>query len=186
GYVRALRRRRAALSFPGPVLPRRLRRDPRAEVAPQPEDRGSCRRRGRPGAPRTLHPGGPPFRPPVRRGRQGPLAAGARRRRPGTGKAAGPGVWETGGSCCAAKRCFAEQDGRRKAKGEREEAIMRRAGAALALVLAAASCGPASGGLRPVGTADAENACPGGRRSWNLEISDQRADRGDSDRVREL
>jgi len=63
---------------------------------------------------------------------------------------------------------------------------MRRAGAALALVLAAASCGPASGGLRPVGTADAENACPGGRRSWNLEISDQRADRGDSDRVREL
>lgn len=55
-----------------------------------------------------------------------------------------------------------------------------------ALVLSALSCGPASSGLKPVGAADTETACPGGRRIWNLEVSDQRADRGDSERVREL
>jgi hypothetical protein len=63
---------------------------------------------------------------------------------------------------------------------------LREACALLMLVLSASSCGPASSGLKPVGMADAQTACPGGRRSWSLEITDQRADRGDSDRVREL
>lgn len=54
------------------------------------------------------------------------------------------------------------------------------------LVLQAAACGPASTGLKPVGAADTETACPGGRKVWNLEISDQRADRSDSERVRDL
>jgi hypothetical protein len=76
------------------------------------------------------------------------------------------------------------------AQGEGEETIVRVAGRSdwwmVALVLAAASCGPASSGLKPVGEPDAGNACPGGRRIWNLEIADLRAERSDTDRVREL
>jgi uncharacterized lipoprotein YmbA len=66
------------------------------------------------------------------------------------------------------------------------KALARRRPLLAALVLLAASCGPASSGLKPVGAADTEAACPGGRTLWNLEINDQRADRSDSDRVRDL
>jgi hypothetical protein len=48
---------------------------------------------------------------------------------------------------------------------------------------AAVSCAPATSGLKPVGASEAETACPGGRRAWNLTITDLRAERKDSDRV---
>jgi hypothetical protein len=63
-----------------------------------------------------------------------------------------------------------------------------RGGAWLAFGIAslALSCGPASGGLKPVGTAEPQTACPGGRIVWNLEITDLRAERSDTSRVQDL
>jgi len=54
------------------------------------------------------------------------------------------------------------------------------------LLLATISCAPATSGLKPVGASEAETACPGGRRTWNLAITDLRAERKDSDRVLSL
>lgn len=54
------------------------------------------------------------------------------------------------------------------------------------LLLTAVSCAPATSGLKPVGASEAETACPGGRRTWNLAITDLRAERKDSDRVLSL
>ena len=51
------------------------------------------------------------------------------------------------------------------------------------LLVAAVSCAPATSGLKPFGASEAETACPGGRRTWNLAIMDLRADRKDTDRV---
>lgn len=56
----------------------------------------------------------------------------------------------------------------------------------LLLLLSAASCAPASSGLKPVGAAEAQNACPGGRLTWNVAITDLRAERKDTDRVNSL
>lgn len=53
----------------------------------------------------------------------------------------------------------------------------------LLLLLYAASCAPATSGLKPVGASEAQNACPGGRLTWNLAITDLRAERKDTDRV---
>lgn len=55
----------------------------------------------------------------------------------------------------------------------------------LACVVAALglSCAPS---VRPVSTPDPEVSCPAGRITWNLEISDQRAERPDSDRLTAL
>jgi hypothetical protein len=53
-------------------------------------------------------------------------------------------------------------------------------------VLAAVACGPASSGIKPIGAADAQTGCPGGRRVWNLQLTDLRAERGDSARVLDL
>jgi hypothetical protein len=50
------------------------------------------------------------------------------------------------------------------------------------LALLAASCS-ATAGLKPVTRSDSEVPCPGGRLFWTLEISDQRAERADSERV---
>jgi hypothetical protein len=46
----------------------------------------------------------------------------------------------------------------------------------------AASCS-ATAGLKPVNQRDPEVPCPGGRLFWNLQISDQRAEPRDSERV---
>ena len=58
--------------------------------------------------------------------------------------------------------------------------------AGASLLLAVASCAPASKDLKPVGASDTSTACPGGRLSWKLQISDLRADRADSERVAAL
>ncbi len=50
----------------------------------------------------------------------------------------------------------------------------------LGLALAALSCGSATKGLKPIATPDSGVPCPGGSLVWNLEISDQRANRSDS------
>jgi len=42
----------------------------------------------------------------------------------------------------------------------------------------AVSCGTSS--IKPIAAADPEVSCPGGMLAWNLQISDQRADRRDS------
>lgn len=52
----------------------------------------------------------------------------------------------------------------------------------LSLILAAAACS-ATAGLKPVHDADPQVACPGGRLTWSLQITDQRADRQDSARL---
>ena len=54
---------------------------------------------------------------------------------------------------------------------------------ALFLLASAISCAPASSGLKPVGASEAQEACPGGRRAWNLSITDLRAERKDTERV---
>ena len=56
-----------------------------------------------------------------------------------------------------------------KAKG----GAMRRF--TMLFLAAAVSCAPATSGLKPVGASEAETACPGGRRAWNLAITDLRA-----------
>src|SRR5262249_18659620 len=68
----------------------------------------------------------------------------------------------------------------REAGGESHEEGLRKL---TLLLLAAISCAPATSGLKPVGASEAETACPGGRRTWNLAISDLRAERKDSERV---
>jgi hypothetical protein len=52
----------------------------------------------------------------------------------------------------------------------------------LGLALAALSCN-SSQGLKPVTAPDSAVPCPGGQLVWNLEITDQRARRADSDRL---
>ncbi|HKA36263.1 MAG TPA: hypothetical protein VKH43_05550 [Thermoanaerobaculia bacterium] len=54
------------------------------------------------------------------------------------------------------------------------------------LLLTAISCAPATSGLKPVGASEAQTACPGGRRAWNLAITDLRAERKDSERVQSI
>ena len=51
----------------------------------------------------------------------------------------------------------------------------------LAAALAVSCGGTAS--LKPVSAPDPEIACPGGRLAWNLQISDQRASKTDSERL---
>ncbi len=58
---------------------------------------------------------------------------------------------------------------------------MRR-GLALGLACLALSCS-ATTGLKPVVDTDPEVSCPAGQGAWNVEIADQRADRGDSQRL---
>ncbi len=52
----------------------------------------------------------------------------------------------------------------------------------IVLAFAAVACS-ATAGLKPVNQRDPEVACPGGRLFWNLEISDQRAEPRDSERI---
>ncbi|HSS43867.1 MAG TPA: hypothetical protein VLO07_00895 [Thermoanaerobaculia bacterium] len=44
-------------------------------------------------------------------------------------------------------------------------------------------CCSATAGLKPVLDRDPGVSCPGGQTAWNLQIADQRAERGDSDRL---
>jgi len=52
----------------------------------------------------------------------------------------------------------------------------------LGLVLAALSC-TSTQGLKPIAAPDSAVPCPAGQLVWNLEITDQRARRADSDRL---
>lgn len=52
--------------------------------------------------------------------------------------------------------------------------------------LASLSCGAATQGLKPISAPDSEVPCPGGQLVWNLEISDQRAERKDSENLQAL
>jgi hypothetical protein len=64
---------------------------------------------------------------------------------------------------------------------------VRRSGVLpLLWIIAAAACAPATKGIKPVGASDPQAACPGGRQVWNLQITDLRVERGDTDRVRGL
>jgi hypothetical protein len=56
----------------------------------------------------------------------------------------------------------------------------------LVFALASLSCGGASQGLKPISSPDSQVPCPGGYLVWNLEISDQRAERKDSENVQKL
>lgn len=47
----------------------------------------------------------------------------------------------------------------------------------------AVACGTSSSGVKPVSSPDPEAPCVGGRVTWNLQISDQRAERSDTPRV---
>jgi hypothetical protein len=53
----------------------------------------------------------------------------------------------------------------------------------MVFLAAAVSCAPATSGLKPIGASETETACPGGRRAWNLAITDLRVDRKESERV---
>src|SRR5438128_10704657 len=52
----------------------------------------------------------------------------------------------------------------------------------LGLAVLAAGCN-STAGLKPIGDPDSANSCPAGRITWNLQISDQRAERDDSARL---
>lgn len=55
------------------------------------------------------------------------------------------------------------------------------------LLFSSLACGPTGpGGLKPVAAPDASTPCPGGRRTWRLEVLDRRADRRESGRVTSL
>ena len=56
----------------------------------------------------------------------------------------------------------------------------------LLLALSVLSCGTATKGLKPITAPDSAVPCPGGHLVWNLEISDQRAERSDSERLQSL
>lgn len=50
-------------------------------------------------------------------------------------------------------------------------------------LLLAVACGTSTSGVKPVSSPDPEAPCVGGRVTWNLQISDQRAERTDTPRV---
>jgi hypothetical protein len=64
--------------------------------------------------------------------------------------------------------------------------MILRSPLSLVLALASLSCGGASQGLKPIAAPDSQVPCPGGYLVWNLEISDQRAERKDSENVQKL
>ena len=63
---------------------------------------------------------------------------------------------------------------------------MRTRALPLLFAVSVLSCGSATKGLKPVTAPDSTVPCPGGQLFWNLEISDQRAERADSERLQSL
>ena len=64
--------------------------------------------------------------------------------------------------------------------------MIRRTALPLVIALATLACSSASGGLKPIAAPDSQVPCPGGYLAWNLELSDQRADRKDSENIQTL